>query len=667
MKLIILKVILWPKEHEKNVRVIDFFPGMINIISGESGTGKSALSTIVDYCLGSDKCAIPVGLIRNLTEWFGLHLRLENTEMVIARRNPESQQSTTDLYLMEGIHIEIPREPSKNARVEDLKNRFNQIAQLPNIEISADDKSGFNTRPSFRDMAAFNFQPQHIVANPYTFFFKTDTMEHREKLRIIFPLVLRAVDAAIIMKQRELRELEKIYEKQNKEYEARVSASKSWEGEIESFFLQALALGLISRPQEQNKNWSVAKYILELQKIPEIVRELDLPDVKEGTGEEAANDLNNLINEEDGFAKEISSLTSRLSKIELLSSSVEEYGEALTKKEDRLLSSGWFEKTVSDTYECAMCGHVHEQVNPYLADLSTLAHEFKEMTNSVKSAPSKLDSEILELRSELRDRERAITKVRQKRQFIESKSREFLDQRQRIRQIYLFVGRVEQAIENYNASNNSGELKHSLELLQEQIRVLKTEVDQRKQKEKLDSIIELVSRRIAQYAEMLQLEHAGENVKLDTRELSVKFDSSSGRKDYLWEVGSGQNWVGYHIATLLSLHEYFHAGSNSPVPSFIIIDQPSQVYFPEAWPSIDAPSESKAVESKTSSDIRGVQRIFKALDEFMRKTKNEYQVIVTEHAGSITWTGLENVHVVGNWRKGQDQFLIPQEWIHEKT
>ncbi|GEM_PF-2071909 len=38
-------------------------------------------------------------------------------------------------------------------------------------------------------MGAFNFQPQHIVANPYTLFSKADTTEHREKLRAIFPLV----------------------------------------------------------------------------------------------------------------------------------------------------------------------------------------------------------------------------------------------------------------------------------------------------------------------------------------------------------------------------------------------------------------------------------------------------------------------------------------------
>jgi hypothetical protein len=86
MKLTILKVILWPKDTNQTHRVIPFVPGKINIISGESGTGKSTLTSIIDYCLGSGKCSIPVGLIREVTGWFGLHLQLANTEMIVARR-----------------------------------------------------------------------------------------------------------------------------------------------------------------------------------------------------------------------------------------------------------------------------------------------------------------------------------------------------------------------------------------------------------------------------------------------------------------------------------------------------------------------------------------------------------------------------------------------------
>lgn len=64
MKLAILKVILWPKDSNHSPRVIPFAPGKINILTGESATGKSALTWIIDYCLGSGKCSIPVGLIR---------------------------------------------------------------------------------------------------------------------------------------------------------------------------------------------------------------------------------------------------------------------------------------------------------------------------------------------------------------------------------------------------------------------------------------------------------------------------------------------------------------------------------------------------------------------------------------------------------------------------
>src|SRR5208337_4403830 len=135
MKIAILKIILWPKDTEQNPRVISFFPGKINIITGESASGKSTLTSIIDYCLGSGKCSIPVGLIRDVTSWFGLHLQLANTEMIIARRNPEDQQTTSDLYWAEGLQLSVPTTVEKNARVEDLKNRFNQISYLPTLDL----------------------------------------------------------------------------------------------------------------------------------------------------------------------------------------------------------------------------------------------------------------------------------------------------------------------------------------------------------------------------------------------------------------------------------------------------------------------------------------------------------------------------------------------------
>jgi Protein of unknown function (DUF3732) len=671
MKLAILKIILWPKDVNHSPRVVSFAPDKINIITGESGTGKSTLTWIIDYCLGSEKCSIPVGLIRDVTGWFGLHLQLANTQMIVARRNPEDQQTTTDLYWAEALTLDVPPIVHKNARVEDLKNRFNQISHLPALDFSTDENVGFGGRASFRDMAAFNFQPQHIVANPYTFFYKADTTEHREKLRIIFPLALGAIDASTLAKQRELKDTERELSRLRRELNARMDAARAWEAEVESYYLQARTLGLMPDSPAPETDWPLDKYILELQKVPKTVRTMDLPDIQEGTSEAAVAELTRLINEEDQLGQEIGSIRRRLGKLDQLSSSVGEYGSTLTTQEDRLLGVGWFEEKLRDTHECPVCAAVHTDGNPRLAELQTLARELRGLSASVLQAPAKLDQELAVLRQELREREGAISKARQKRKYLEDRSSGFAAQRQRVRQIYLFVGRVEQALENVTASRNVDELQEQVKTLAQKIAELRRDLDPITQRHRLDAAIDAVSARIAGYAQLpLQLEHSTENVHLNIRELTLQFSSLSGRTDFLWEVGSGQNWVGYHIAGSLALHEHLIGLSENSVPRFLVIDQPSQVYFPEAWPSMEtAPDEQGKVDR--SSDIDGVRRIFTALSNFLdvlaKKKKSEpFQIIVTEHAGSITWDGIPHIHFVGNWRRGHDEFLIPEAWLNTK-
>jgi hypothetical protein len=666
LQLTILKIILWPKNTDLRPRIIPFEPGKINVISGDNGTGKSALTWIVDYCLGSEKCSIPVGLIRELTGWFGLHLKLANTEMIIARRNPEDQQSTSDLYWNEGLKLDVPAIVQKNARVDDLKNRFNQIAHLPSLDFSTDDVVGYAGRPSSRDMAAFNFQPQHIVANPYTFFFKADTTEHREKLRIIFPLVLGSIDATTLAKQRELKDAEREYDKLRRELEARTTAARAWEAEVESYYLQAKGLGLLADAPSPGPNWGLDKYLLELGRVPDSVRQLDLPEVREGTNEAASGEFLRVAAEEDQLAQDTGSLKRRLDKIEQLSASLNDYGSSFTSQEDRLEGVGWLEEKLRDNHECPVCAAVHTDGNARLTELQTLAREMKTLAVSVRQAPAKLDQEQATLRQELRDKETLLSRARQKRKFLEERTAAFAAQRQRVRQIYLFVGRVEQALENVMSSRNVDDLQDKAKALAERLARLRRELDGKSRQDRLNAAIDKVSARIADYAKSLRLEHATENVRLNTRELTLQFRPLSGRTDFLWEVGSGQNWVGYHLAGLLALHEHFNSLPQNPVPRFLMIDQPSQVYFPEAWPTMDqTPGGNKP--SERSPDIEGVRRIFAALSEFITVLKGQFQVIVTEHAGSITWQGIDNVHLVANWREGHDDFLIPAEWQEKRT
>ncbi|MCG6533878.1 MAG: DUF3732 domain-containing protein, partial [Syntrophales bacterium LBB04] len=438
--------------------------------------------------------------------------------------------------------------------------------------------------------------------------------------------------------------------------------ASAWEAEIESYYLQARSLGLLPGSPAYEVGWPLDKYVLELQKVPETIRTMDIPDIKEGTSEAAATELTSLIKEEDRLAQEIGSIRRRLGKLDQLSSSVDEYSKVLTNQEDRMLGVGWFEEKLQDTHQCPVCAAVHAESNPHLEELRTLGLELKLLTASVHQAPAKLDQELAELRRELRELEGAISRTRQKRQFVESKSNELSAQRQRVRQIYLFVGRVEQALENVSASRNVDDLREKVKALADTIADLKRDLDPRKQRDRLTAALDAVSAKIADYARLLQLEHATENVRLNIRELSLQFGRLSGRTDFLWEVGSGQNWVGYHIAGLLALHEHFMRLSNNAVPNFLVIDQPSQVYFPEAWPSIEqGPNGQTKIDD--SPDIEGVHRIFSTLSHFMDVVAGQFQVIVTEHAGSITWEGIPHVHLAGNWRKGHDEFLIPASWL----
>lgn len=174
------RLILWSRDEKHPPRELHFKPGAVNVISGASKTGKSAIIPIVDYCLGSERCSIPVGTIRDATRWFGVVLRSAQGRHLFARREPEGQRSTGDMYVAEGPEIETPQStPIRNTSVEVVKAQLDAIAGLTNLDFDvAEIGRGFSGRPSFRDMVSFTFQPQNIVANPNVLFYKADSFQH---------------------------------------------------------------------------------------------------------------------------------------------------------------------------------------------------------------------------------------------------------------------------------------------------------------------------------------------------------------------------------------------------------------------------------------------------------------------------------------------------------
>ncbi|OYW83085.1 MAG: hypothetical protein B7Z20_13040, partial [Sphingobium sp. 32-64-5] len=231
----LLKLILWPRTDEKP-RELDFQPGVVNVISGASKTGKSAVIPIIDYCFASDKCAIPVGVIRENCSWFGIVIDTVEGQKLLARREPGDQQSTGDMVLIEADTVEIPyRIEGKDTTQANVKKVLDRLAGLTNLGFDPDSDAASLSRPSFRDLMAFTFQPQNIVANPDVMFFKADTSEHRDKLKTIFPYILQAVTAEVLQARHELDRLNRILRRREIDLRALVTAGNAWKLEATSW------------------------------------------------------------------------------------------------------------------------------------------------------------------------------------------------------------------------------------------------------------------------------------------------------------------------------------------------------------------------------------------------------------------------------------------------
>lgn len=85
----IKSIILYNSAGDK--RIINFQLGQVNIITGKSSRGKSALLEIVDYCLGRTDFRIPDGVIQDKVAWYAVIFQIKELQVFIAK--PKDRKS----------------------------------------------------------------------------------------------------------------------------------------------------------------------------------------------------------------------------------------------------------------------------------------------------------------------------------------------------------------------------------------------------------------------------------------------------------------------------------------------------------------------------------------------------------------------------------------------
>lgn len=664
MKLEIRELIIWPDNPALMPRRLRFASDGISVITGWSSTGKSAITAIIDYVLGAGKCAIPVGVIRDTAAWYGLTLETAIGPIRLARRRPEGRQVSDQYWLQQGSDVDLDiGNPHANASTDRIKLLFDDLSGLSNLTLDPDKKS-FGGRASFRDMVAFSFLPQHIVANPHTLFFKTDSSEHREKLRSVLPLALGIITNDDLVRRHTLHLLMLEHRRIEAELRIRRSGLETWRANATGAFYRAQELGLIAAGDPPSNLRSL------LERLNDMVENTRSVGGATGRTAEATRRLEALRTQEQAASKAVSDTRRRLKRLRSLRSSASAYGSALMDQAGRVQGAGWFKKAI-DADSCVLCGSNTDPARQNLEELGSAIAELETLSVGTRQTLPVVDREIVALEKSVIEQERNLITVRRTRQAAEMAAEAEQGQGQTLEAVYRFIGSTEQALAMLGDVEGESGLVAQLAQLAGRIRSLDDELDEHQRAIRQEEASSKISSYIVRFVDSLAVGGAEGRPALDFRELNLRFDREGVNKpDYLWEIGSGENWMAYHLATLLALHGLFlKREPSSPVPTFLVIDQPTQVYFPsdsfdDAVVS-DASAEASERRVEVIDDLARTKRIFAALARAYSSFEGRLQIIVVDHADHHAWEEHENIKEIENWRGDQD-YLIPRAWLSEK-
>jgi hypothetical protein len=652
----IKRLILWSRTDTQQPRVVSFAEGELNVITGASKTGKSAVIPIIDYCLGSERCAVPVKTIRDACSWFGVIIGTSEGEKLLARREPGTQQSTGDMFLLEADKVAIPSAiTEKNSTVDAVKRMLDKLAGLSNLGFDPTaTTTGFKGRPSFRDLLAFAFQPQNIVANPDVLFFKADTMEHKEKLRTIFPYVLGAVTPDVLARRWELDQLMRELRRKERELEAQKSASERWRSEIRAWVAEARDLGLVAS-EDATAGRTAPQLLASLEEV--IKKTSDDAQVTDTALDAAATETSDLQKEESAVALQLAEVKGRLDNMTQLRAAVDDYTGALKKQRDRLQLSRWMRDIAQAAQtKCPVCGSTLDHAESELETLCDALASVEATARQLEPVPAAFDKELVQVREQMRRYTDGLKGVRARKKAIEDRSQRIKTERWRRASVDRFIGKMEQALMVIKAPDGDPGFAAEVAELKGRVEDLRKGMSDSAARERQKAALLRVSATMSRLLSGLDSERPNDPAELNVDDLTIRVTGTSGRSDFLWEIGSGANWLSYHIAAMLGLHELFLSMQRSPVPSVLVLDQPSQVYFPRTLAKEAAEGDDPDLQS--DEDVAAVRKVFETLARATQTSKG-LQILVLDHASKDVW-GDVDVHVVEEWRNTEWVPLLPR-------
>jgi hypothetical protein len=640
----ILDVVLYGPKGE--IRRLPLHPGKVNIITGVSKTGKTALIDIIEYCLGSEKCGVPVGIIRETVTWFALRLQLRAGQAFIARRAPEGgRASSSEVYYQLGTSLEIPGwetlKPTTNT--EGLVSLLSRDAGIvENLHEPPSEQTRAPVAATIRHASFFLFLQQDEIGSRRHLFHRQGEPFIAQAIKDVLPYFLGAVGDDHLLRKEELRRWREKLRDAERRF-AELDAVRG-EGTTKATALLAEARDIGLTEAEAPKNWEEA-----IGRLRAVLSKPIEPEEEIAASGEA---LQELLLERNRLSDELSRVKEELDYARSAVAAAGGYSAEAGQQLARLKSIEILGTDGTADTHCPLCASpihgeeplgkaIHDAVGVVSQQLEGVTHQSPQLQRLV----SHLERKALVLR-------RALTDNRETTESLQQTDERIGGLRDRAARRAHVIGRVSLYVEGVKKTEDVGELKKTIEELRKKVASLDATLSDDQVQDRVHSALSLLGVRMTEWGKKLELEHAESALRLDLRGPTVIVDRPSGPAS-MEQVGSWSNWAGYHLIALLSLHEWF-VKRQRPVPHFLFLDQPAQGYFPA---DKDVAGSDQSLDALPDDDRAAALRIFDFIFKVVESLSPHFQVLLTEHADlKEAWF---RDSVVARWR---GEWLVPPGW-----
>ncbi|WP_046116939.1 DUF3732 domain-containing protein [Sinorhizobium meliloti] len=623
-------------------RTLKFDVDKVNVITGASGTGKSAIIDAIDYCLGSKDCKLPF-FVRSHAEAVAVHWVQGDSDLIVGRKIPKAGSGTSQMYVRTGRNLKLPdtseglEGPTNRDTARSVIEKTFGIQDTDDLAVAAKAEKG---RATIRDVPPYLFLSGDVIISRETLLHDLNRPEKARDIKATIPYFLGAVDQASVLAARSLRQLEAALAKIEREAAAQERSQSLLTQRSMALLTQAQGVGLVAELPSAD----VSDQVL-LNQLADVARSgVSSTDTRDSEARVV------LEEERRGLVSELQALRGKRQMLKTTLREAAGYETAVSGQSHKLKL---VEHLKLDDGRCPVCD-AENSVGQAMADqirnsLSIVANE----VSAVDGLRPRLDEHSGHIENligtkygRLREVESQLTSlVRVEEESVQTGS--LLQERARV------VGRIDQFLETtakdfQTASTDTASLKSRIEHLRDQ-------VDPQARRERLRDAENMVSGFATEMLGDLPTEvpATGSRVVFSSTPNLSLVEPSRRAVLAMAEIGSDQNYLAIHLALAFSLQKLFET-IKAPVPGLLVIDQISRPYYPKGG------DEKRLQEMEKDDDQVAMQKIVRFLfDETARQAG--LQVILIEHA-YIEEDPEYVAAVKGRWTKASGIKLIPSDW-----